>query len=293
MKLALLSVVLLASAARAAKPAKPSAPPAELTVKTLALDSRPAASVAEWTKRAADAVKSAAKDGADMVVFPEGFASPLGTLAGPGADAASFATRAVEDQLMPALKAAAEGKTAVVLGGYPRAGAGDPTWRFAILDAGRWSWSDKTDLSPADAAALPGAKPGYSLVVLRRAGGVWAVVPALTLEKTEVANQLKRRAPQLLVVPSPAADPVDGARLLRIASGRAAELGAAVLVVAPSGASLYVPAQKGFDQGDSSAGGDAAFRVPWKKLLELRSPDAHVGETRPFLEPTGLRQVEM
>lgn len=251
------------------------------------------ASAEQWTKSAASAAAAAAK-GADIVVFPEDFTASLAGLAPKDAPAAAFATRVVEDSLYPALKEAA-GKTTVVLGAYARSGRGaEPSYRVAILDGGHWSWFDKTDLTPAESAALPGAKPGFSLPVLRRAGGLWAVVPGYSLQKTEVANSLKRRGLQLILTPSSAADALSGSRVLRVASSRAVELGAAVVVAAPAGSLMFLPAQEGIDAAPEN-GDSEAHRVPWKKLLELRTRDgaAAKAEARPFLDPTNLRQVEL
>ena len=96
-----------------------------------------------------------------------------------------------------------------------------------------------------------------------------------------------------MLLSAPAEDDEGRARLERVASGRAVELGAAVVIAPPVGAPmLFLPAQKGFDlKPNAPAGRD--IRVPWKKLLELRSPAPDSLEQRPFFEPVSGYQVEI
>jgi predicted amidohydrolase len=281
MRNSLFSVVLLLPLVAAAKPPKPVE---TVVVRAVAWDaSWKPAGPAEWVERAAAAVAAAVKGGADIVVFPEGFTAGLGS--------AESATRTVEDSLYPALKTAA-GKSSVVLGAYARSVAGDASYRVAVLDGGAWGWFDKNDLTPAETAALPGVKPGFRLPLFKRAGGLWGVIPGYTLQKTEAMSQVKRRGLQLIVSPASAGDANGATRVLRVATSRAVELGAAVVVAAPAGSTMYLPAQDGFEAPPEGA---AEHRVPWRKLLELRerATPAAKSEARPFLDPTSLHQIEL
>ena len=59
----------------------------------------------------------------------------------------------------------------------------------------------------------------------------------------------------------------------------------------PAAPALHLPAQKGFDlEPQAPKGRD--FRIPWKRLLDLRVAPEGAGETRPFLE-TSYYQVEI
>ena len=106
---------------------------------------------------------------------------------------------------------------------------------------------------------------------------------------------MKKRGVSLILSPSVAEDEADAARVLRSASGRAVELGAAVIVAAPAGSTLFLPAQKGLEAaaGDAEGrGGTWTHVLPWKKLLDLRVPPKKP-EARPFLEPSSLHQTEI
>lgn len=272
-------VVSAASLARAAAPAKAPAAPETLTVRAVSWDAawKPATEK-EWLARVVAEVASAAKDGADVIVFPESFS----------------AGRTLESALGPVRDAAGSDRL-VVLGNAPHSEAG---WDYSvsrayILVGGSWQNMDKLDPTPAERARKPAVKPGMRLPLFRFRGGVVAALPAYSLEKPEIAASLKKRAVQLVLVSAPAEDAEGSARLSRSAAARAVELGAAVVVapLVPASPASYLPAQKGFDLGaPASAGRD--FRLPWKKLLDLRAkPDA--AEPRPFLDPSPYYQIEI
>ena len=119
-------------------------------------------------------------------------------------------------------------------------------------------------------------------------------LPANTLGKPEIAVSFKKRAVQLVLVSAPAEDEAGAARLARTASARAVELGAAVLTAPPSAESpaLYLPAQKGFELKPRAPDG-RDFRIPWKRLLDLRSRPEESTEPRPYLDPAPSYQVEI
>jgi hypothetical protein len=184
----------------------------------------------------------------------------------------------------------------VVLGNSPYQAVG---WDYAvsrayILSGNSWHEMDKLDPTPAERAQKPPVKPGMRLPLFRFRGGVVAVLPAFSIEKPEVAASLKKRAVQLVLVCVPVEDEEGAARVSRSASARAVELGAAVVTAPPSSISpaLHLPAQKGFDlKQPSPAGRD--FRVPWKKILDLRARPEASTEARPFLDPAPYYQVEI
>lgn len=273
-KLVFSSLILLSawSAARAAAPE---------TLTARAIEWDPAwkpAKEAEWSLRVIAAVSDAAKEGADVIVFPEGFSGG----------------RSLEG-VLEGVRAAAGEDRFVLLGNAPfrETGSGHIVSRAYVLSGGAWQAVDKLDPTPAERAGKPPVTPGLRLPLFRFRGGVIAVLPAYSLQKTEIAASLKKRAVQLLLAPAPAEDEAGKARLARVAAGRAVELGAAVLTAPPSGAApvLYLPAQKGFDLAPQTPAG-RDFRLPWRKLLDLRTAPEGSTEARPFLE-TSRYQVEI
>ncbi len=279
MRKLLFLVVFAAPLARAASPAKTPAAPETLAVRAVAWDAawKPA-SEKEWLARVVAEVTSAAKDGADVIVFPESFSGG----------------RTLEAALGPVRDAAGADRL-VVLGNAPHTEAG---WDYAvsrayILSDGSWQNMDKLDPTPAERARKPPVKPGMRLPLFRFRGGVVAALPAYSLEKPEISASLKKRAVQLVIVSAPAEDAEGAARLSRSAAARAVELGAAVVIapLSPAAPASYLPAQKGFElNAPASAGRD--IRLPWKKLLDLRAkPDA--AEARPFLDPAPYYQIEI
>lgn len=269
-------VLLCAVSASAAAP-KIEPVPETVTVRAVAWDGnwRPAGEQ-EWVDRVVSEVASAAKAGAEIIVFPEGFARG----------------RSVDAALEP-VKAAAGKARLVILAGAPHREGGNDVSRARFLSGGSWQWIDALDLTPAERAQKPPLKPGMRLPLLRFRGAVVAALPAYSLLKPEIAASLKKRGVSLVLVSAPADDELGRARLLRVAAGRAVELGAAVLIAAPASEppSLHLPVQKGFDlKAPVPSGPD--FLVPWKKLLDLRAkPDA--SEPRPFLDPSPYYQVEI
>jgi predicted amidohydrolase len=275
LKIALLTL-LLSRAAVAASPAAPEF----LTVKAVAWD--PAwkpASAKDWADRVVSEVASAAKDGADVILFPEGFSKD----------------RAL-DGVLTAVKDAAGADRLVVLGNAPHLdpGADHAVLRAYILSAGSWQTMDKLDPTPAERARKPPVRNGLQLPLFRFRGGIVAALPAYSVEKPEIAASLKRRALQLLLVSAPADDAAGAARVARCAAARAIELGAAVVVAspAPSETALHLPAQTGFELAPQ-APAKGGFRIPWRKLLDLRTASGAQTEARPFLDPAPHFQVEL
>lgn len=251
--------------------------PVILTVRAVAWDdSWKPANEKEWADRVVAEIGFAVKAGAEIVVFPEGFAGG----------------RSVEG-VLDAVKAAAGKDRLVILAGAPHQDGKDSVSRARFLSGGSWQWMDTLDLTPAERAQKPALKPGMRLPLLRFRGAVVAALPAYSLLKPEIAVSLKRRGVSLVLVSASADDELGRARLLRVASGRAVELGAAVLIAPPASEapSLHLPVQKGLDLKPQAPSGPD-FRVPWKKLLDLRAkPEA--SEPRPFLDPSPYYQVEI
>lgn len=266
--------------ATAAVPSKNPAAPGELIVRAVAWDYswKPAAEK-EWSARVVSEVAAAAKEGADVIVFPEQFSRG----------------RSLED-VLAAVKDAAGRDRLVVLGNSPHR---EPGWehvvsRAYILSDGAWQVMDKLDPTPAELAQQPPVKPGMRLPLFRFRGGVVAVLAASSIAKPEIASSLKKRAVQLVLVTAPIEDAEGAARVARSAAARAVELGAAVAIAPPSSEApaLHLPAQKGFDLKPQAPSG-RDLRLPWKKLLDLRVRPAASSEARPFLDPTPYYQVEI
>jgi predicted amidohydrolase len=268
------------------------------------------ASEAEWTARVVSEVRGAAAAGSDVLVFPELFAWGLAPYAPKGARPAEFITGRMGGSVFPAVKAAAVPGMLVVLGTYPHQEAG---WNYAfnraaILLDGEWRFADKLDPTQGESAEDPAIRPGDKLPLFAFRGGTAAVVVCFSLEKPEVSAALKKAGVQLVLGPSATEDEDGAARVLRSASARAVELGAAVLVAPLLGeqevwknrgaAALFLPAQKGIDsrprQSEIRAAGiqEDDFIVPWKALLELRRQPEKNPETRPFLAPTSAFSIE-
>lgn len=268
-------------------------------------------SKAEWIARAAAEVKDAAKAGVEVVVFPELFAWGLGPYAAKDEAQAPFVTRIVREELLPAVKAAAAKDMLVVLGSYPHQdpGAKHAFNRSPVLVDGKWAFVDKLDPTQGEEVEDPPIKPGYRLPLIRYKGALAAVLVCFSLEKPELAAALKKRGVRLILAPSATIDEEGVARVLRTASARAVELGAAVVVSPLLGeqdgwknmgsAALYLPAQKGIvdpvRESPRRTGGFARddFRIPWKALADLRVQPEGKPETRPFLAPTPFFQVEL
>ena len=270
----------LVSPATAAVPAKPPSIPDVLAVRAVAWDySWKPATDKEWGARVVSDIAAAAKDGVDVVVFPEGFSQG----------------RSVGFLLAEA-KLAAGTDRLVVLGNtpYQESGWDHAVSRAYILSGNAWQEMDKLDTTPAERSQKPPVKPGMRLPLFRFRGAVVAVLPAYSVEKPELAASMKKRAVQLLIVTAPAEDEEGVARVSRAASARAVELGAAVVVATPSSTppSLYLPAQKGFDlKPQVPTGRD--FRLPWKKILDSRAQPDPKNEARPFLDPSPYYQIEI
>ena len=302
--------VIAATSARAAS----AAPKIPETLKARAvswdLGWKPA-SADEWIARAVSEVRDAARERVDVLVLPELFAWGLGPFAPKDARAVDYITSMVNERLLPAAKAAAAPGMLLVLGSYPHAerGASHVLNRAPVLFENGWRFVDKLDPTQGEALEDPPVKPGYALPLFKFRGGLAAVLICFSLEKPELASALKKRGPQLILSPSATEDEAGVARVLRSASGRAVELGAAVLVAPLLGeqdgwknrgsTALYLPAQKGLEltprESPRRESGFARddYELPWKKLLALREQPKEKPETRPFLAPASPFQVEI
>jgi predicted amidohydrolase len=304
-KKALLAAVVCALAVSAARAAGVPPAPETLKVRVVSWDLgfKPV-SEAEWTTRVVAEVRSASAEKIGVLVFPELFSWGLAPYATKGARPAEFITARMSGSVLPAVEAAAGPDMLVALGTYPHQEAG---WnhafnRAAILLDGKWRFADKLDPTQGESAEDPPIRPGDKLPLFSFRGGVAAIVVCFSLEKPKVSAALKKAGVQLVLGPSATSDEDGVARVLRSASARAVELGAAVLVAPLLGeqdgwknmgaAALFLPAQKGIDstprQSEIRAAGihDDDFVVPWKTLLDLRLQPEKSPETRPFLAPT-------
>lgn len=263
------------------------------------------ATEAEWTARVVAEVRDASSAGVDVLVFPELFAAGLGAYA-PNDRYYEFITRRMHAAILPAVKDAA-GSMLVCLGSYAHQEAGWPHAfnRSPILIAGTWHFADKIHPTQREAVDDPPIKAGDVLPVFAFRGGRVAVLVCFSLEMPEVAAALKNEGVQLVLAPTATENEVGVARILRCASGRAVELGAAVLVSPLLGriddwknvgsAALYLPAQKSIDprpresawRSEGIARDD--FVIPWRALLDLRKQPTGKPETRPFLAEHAFR----
>lgn len=264
----------------------------------------------EWLDRASSETASAARDGVDVLVFPELFAWGLGPYAPKGERPAEFITRRMKEALLPAVSSAAAPGMLVVLGSYPHQ---EPGWKDAfnrspVLVGGAWRFVDKLDPTQGELVDDPPIKASDKLPLFSFRGGTAAVVVCFSLEKPEVSAALKKAGVQLVLGPTATEDEDGARRVLRSASARAVELGAAVLVAPLVGvqdgwtnhgsAALFLPAQKGIDPAPhESARRDSGIArddvsIPWRALLALRRQLESKPETRPFLAPTASFAVE-
>lgn len=267
------------------------------------LAERPA-SAKEWVALVESELASALRSGADIVVFSELFAWGLDPYKPANTEAGLFVTDTMRRDLLPRLTKLLAGKDVLVaLGSYPHQEAG---WkhtlnRAPVWSGGQWRFVDKLDPTQQEALEKPPVRPGSRLPVFPFRGGRAAVLICYSVEKPEVAAQLKAAGVDLLLVPSATADARGVGRILRTASSRAVELGAAV-VVAPllgavpdwpneGAAALYLPDQKGVERPvqesprRSSGRARDDFEIPWSwiKGLKTQTPNP---EVRPFLAPT-------
>jgi predicted amidohydrolase len=302
MKIALLALATLASAAP---------PPETLHARVVSWDVGFAPKTEkEWLDRVALEVSEAAAKRVDVLVFPELFAWGLAPYAPKEARPAEFITRRVREALLPAVAKAAAPGMLVALGSYPHQDPGGKTAynRAPVLADGAWRFVDKLDPTQGELVEDPPIKAGDRLPLLRFKEGTAAVVVCFSLEKPEVSAALKKSGVQLVLGPSATTDEDGSARVLRAASARAVELGAAVLVAPLLGrqddwtnvgsAALYLPAQKGVGRAPresplrTSGISRDDFSIPWRALLALRAQPEGKPETRPFLAPTGPFTVE-
>ena len=133
----------LASAAGAA-PSKSPAVPDSVTVRAVAWDyAWKPATEKEWGARVVAEVAAAAKDGADIVVFPEQFSNGRSL-----------------DGVLSEVRDAAGADRLVVLGNAPHRepGSDHALSRAYILSGGAWQVMDKVDPTPAERAQKPPVK---------------------------------------------------------------------------------------------------------------------------------------
>lgn len=263
-------------------------------------------SEAEWIDRVTSEVRDARAANIDVLLFPELLAVGLTPYAG-GERPCEFVTRRVQAAVLPAVRDAASPDMLVCLGSYTHQEAGWPHAfnRSPVLIGGAWHFADKIHPTQGELVEDPPIKPGTVLPVFAYRGGRVAVLVCFTLEMPEAAVALKAEGVQLVLAPSATEDGDGVARILRSASGRAVELGAAVLVAPLLGrqddwknvgsAALYLPAQKGIDHRPQESARRSEgiarddFGIPWPALLGLRTQPADKPETRPFLAERPFR----
>lgn len=300
-------VALLLSPALAAE-----APPGRLKARVVVWDIgfRPPTQEA-WISRLEGEVRDALGAGVDVLLFPEligwGLAPYHKEEAGRPAE---HVTRAWQGEVLPRLgRLLAGSRTLVALGSYPHL---EPGWkeafnRASVWHSGAWRSVDKLDPTQGETLEDPPIRAGGALPLFAFRGGTAAVAVCYSVEKPELAARLKAEGVQLLLAPSATEDELGAARVLRSASARAVELGAAVLVAPLAGevdgwknlgsAALYLPAQKGVGAGVQERPRRSRgihredFTIPWTALLGLRT-QGEKPETRPFLAPSPEFRLE-
>ena len=255
-----------------------------------------------WIDRLASEVSAAARDRVDVLVLPELLAWGLAPYKTSKAEpAAVYITRVWKQDVLPRFAKALMGKDILmVAGSYPHQEAG---WkhafnRAAIWTGSDWLFADKLHPTQAEMVEDPPIRAGERLPLLRFKGATVAALICFSVEMPEVSARLKAEGVQLVLVPSATPDEHGVGRILRSASARAVELGAAVLVSPLTGeqdgwknmgsASLFLPDQEGFSVpaqvGPRRSEGIYLqdFELPCKRLLGLRA-QTQKPETRPFL----------
>lgn len=268
------------------------------------------ASAKEWMGLVEAELDQALTAGADIVVFSELFAWGLDPYKPKGHKTGPFVTKTIEKELLPRLAKRLAGKDAlIVLGSYPHQ---EPGWTHALNRApvwsgGAWRFVDKLDPTQQELLEDPPIKAGSRLPLFAFRGGRAAVLICYSIEKPELAARLKAEGVDLLLVPSATSDARGVGRVLRTASARAVELGAAVLVAPLLGkvpdwpnegvAALFLPDQQGIDspvrESPWRQSGRARddFEIPWAWLKGLKTQSAKP-EVRPFLAPTPSFMIE-
>lgn len=258
------------------------------------------ATEAEWVERVISEARDARAAHVDVLLFPELFATGLTPYAA-SERPCEFVTRRMRDTVLPAVREAAGADMLICLGSYAHQ---EPGWphalnRSPVLVGGQWHFADKIHPTQGERVEDPPIKPGDTLLLFAFRGLTIAVLVCFTLEMPEVAAVLKKEGVHLVLAPTATEDEDGVARILRTASGRAVELGAAVMVAPLVGrqgdwantgsAALYLPAQRGIDhrsrestrRSEGIARDD--FAIPYRALLALRSQPSGRPETRPFL----------
>ncbi len=263
---------------------------------------------AEWVARVESEVKDATAAGVDVLLFPELFAAGLGPYAPAGTRPYEFITQRMNAAVLPAVRAAAGPKMLVCLGSYAHQELGWPHAlnRAPVLLDGAWHFADKIHPTQGELVESPPIKAGDVIPVFKFRGGNVTVAVCFTLQMPEVWGALKKDGGvQLVLGPSATEDELGVARILRTASARAVELGAAVLVSPLLGqqedwkntgsAALYLPANKGIDhrpqESPRRTQGTARddFTIPWQVLLDLRKQPVGKPEVRAFLTEQPFR----
>ncbi|MBM3981284.1 MAG: hypothetical protein FJ304_13545 [Planctomycetes bacterium] len=266
------------------------------------------ATEAAWVDRVVSEVTAANRDGVNVLLFPELFAAGLGEYAPTGTRPYEFITRRMTAAVLPAVKDAAGPAMLVCLGSYAHQEAGwpDALNRAPLLLDGVWHFADKVHPTQGELVDDPPIKPGAVVPVFRFRGGNVAVAVCFTLQMPDVFAALKKDGGiQLVLGPTATADGDGVARILRTASARAVELGAAVLVAPLLGklddwsntgrAALYLPANKGIDHAPRESALRTAgiarddFVIPWEAILALRKQPAGRPETRAYLTEQPFR----
>jgi len=256
-----------------------------------------------WLDRVETSIEGALKDKIDVLVFPELIGWGLSPYRKPHDVAASFVTQEWRSKLLPRLAKKLSGQDILVnLGSYPHHEIG---WKHKFnrgtlwLNDG-WIFADKLDPTQPETLEDPPIHSGAELPIFSFRGGTVASLTCYSVEKPEIAAQLKTLGVHMLLVPSATSDEHGVGRILRTASARAVELGAAVLVAPLTGAqgtwsnmgvsALFLPDQNGFKVQPLSPlyhNGihHRDFYIPWGALLGLRT-QSQPPETRPFLAPS-------
>ncbi len=187
------------------------------------------ASKEQWREALLSELERALSEGADVVVFPELNYLGLAEFY-PGDQKAQMLAVAEEVSmtLLPeATKIIAKRDVLICLGSGPRLVGQELRNSASIFVTGQWHFQDKIHLTPWETDFCP----GNELRIHRFRGLKIATLICYDVEQPSLASALKDAGIHLLLVPSATADWKGNQRVLRCASSRAVELGAAVIAV--------------------------------------------------------------
>ena len=254
----------------------------------------------DWERRLWSELKLQLQRDCKLILYPELFLLELSAYF-PGTKKSQLEqiSRYVHSSLLPDLKSKL-GSTDVFLclGSGPRESSGVFYNSAPVFYQGDWTYQDKVHQTPWETDFTPGRQ----INIYQYAGLKVACLICFDVEQPGIAVALKQEGVNFLLVPSATADRNGSNRINRCASGRAVELGAAVLTAPLVGKSdcdlidasegrqgFFLPAQLSVPEPQESYSIYSTdeqvlgyYTVDPAALLKLKTPD---DETKPYLSP--------